>query len=186
MIEIRWAQLDDIQELGFVHSEAYRNAYQGIIPDEYLNQVTPKVREEYFYRALTQGEERVAIAVIDKKTVGCMVLKSCSDDDLQSHSGEIAAIYLLKKHRGIGLGEMLLKWGIEKLKAIGCTKVVVWVLRENLNAIRFYERQGFVRDGAERLINRGKELIQFRYIWSIKKMERINPLSLDTSSLLLI
>ena len=45
MIEIRWAQLEDIQELGLVYSEAYRNAYQGIIPDEYLNQVTPKVRE---------------------------------------------------------------------------------------------------------------------------------------------
>lgn len=170
MIEIRWAQLEDIQALSLVHSEAYRNAYQGIIPDEYLNQVTLEVREEYFYTALTQGEDRVAIALIDKKTVGCMVIKACSDDDLQSHSGEITAIYLLQNYRGIGLGKTLLKWGIEKLKAFGCTTVAIWVLRENSNAIRFYEKQGFVRDGAERLISRGKELIQFRYLLSVKEM----------------
>ncbi|MEV5026701.1 GNAT family N-acetyltransferase [Paenibacillus sp. LPE1-1-1.1] len=169
MVEIRWAQLEDIQELGLVHSEAYRNAYQGIIPDEYLNQVTPNVREEYFHTVLTQGEELVAIALIDKKTVGCIVLKACSDDDIQSHSGEITAIYLLQKYRGIGLGKTLLKWGIERLKAFGCTTVAIWVLRENHNAIRFYEKQGFVRDGAERLISRGKELIQFRYLWMLKE-----------------
>jgi GNAT superfamily N-acetyltransferase len=168
MIEIRWAQLEDIQDLGLVHSEAYRNAYQGIIPDEFLNQVTPEVSGEYFCTALTQGEERVAIALIDKRTVGCMVLKACSDDDLQKHSGEITAIYLLQNHRGIGIGKTILKWGIGKLKDFGCSKVAIWVLRENLNAIRFYEKQGFVRDGAERLISRGKELIQYKYILSIE------------------
>lgn len=171
MIEIRWAQLEDIRDLSLVHSEAYRNAYQGIIPDKYLNQVTPKVREKYFYTALTQGEERIAIAIHDKKTVGCMILKACGDDDLQSHSGEIAAIYLLQNYRDIGLGKTLLKWGIEKLKAFGCTTVAIWVLRENHKAIRFYEKQGFTRDGAERLISRGKELIQFRYLWSVREME---------------
>lgn len=150
MIEIRWAQLEDIQDLSLVYSEAYRNAYQGIIPDEYLNQVIPEVREEYFYTALTQGEERVAIAFID--------------------NGKITAIYLLQNYRGIGLGKTLLQWGIEKLKAFGCTTVAIWVLRENPNAIRFYEKQGFVRDGAERLISRGKELIQFRYLLSVKEM----------------
>lgn len=49
----------------------------------------PKLGRSNFYTALTQGEERVAIALIDKKTVGCMVLKACSNDDLQSRSEEI-------------------------------------------------------------------------------------------------
>ena len=168
MIEIRWAQLEDITALSLVYSEAYRNTYQRIIADEYLNQVTPEIRREYFYTALTQEEERVAIALIDKKTVGCMVLKACSDDDLPSHSGEITAIYLLQNYRGIGLGKTLLKWGVEKLKDCGCTTVAIWVLRENPKAIRFYEKQGFVRDGAERVISRGKELNQIRYLLSLK------------------
>ncbi|CAG7658010.1 hypothetical protein PAECIP111802_06920 [Paenibacillus allorhizosphaerae] len=56
MTEIRWTQTGDIQELGLVYSEAYRNAYKGIIPDEYLNQVTPKVRQEYFLELLYNGK----------------------------------------------------------------------------------------------------------------------------------
>ncbi|MDQ0914735.1 GNAT family N-acetyltransferase [Paenibacillus sp. V4I5] len=135
MTEIRWAQLEDTQELGYVHSEAYLNTYQGIMPDEYLNQVTPKVRERYFYTALVQRVERVAIALIDKKAVGCMVLKASSDDDL-NHSGEISAIYLLQNYRGVGLGKQLLKWGMDRLKDFGFTTVVIWVLKENRNAIR--------------------------------------------------
>ncbi|WP_461671116.1 GNAT family N-acetyltransferase [Mycobacterium tuberculosis] len=167
MIEIRWAQLEDIQRLGFIHSEAYRNAYQGIIPDDYLNQVTPKTSEALFHTALTQGNEHVAIALVDKKTVGCMVLKAGSDEDIQCCGGEITAIYLLQTYRGIGHGKKIMEWGLEMLKAFGCVKGEIWVLRANVNAIRFYEKQGFVRDGAERTISRGKELIQLRFACNV-------------------
>lgn len=168
MIEIRWAQMEDIEEIGLVYSEAYRNTYQGIIPDEYLNLVTPKVREEYFCTALTQGEQQIAIAVMEKNIVGCMVLKTCCYDDLQGHCGEIAAIYLHQNYRGIGIGKTLLTWGIENFDSIGYKTIVLWVLRDNLNAIQFYEKQGFVHDGTERLITRGNEFIQFRYIMRFK------------------
>jgi hypothetical protein len=83
MTEIRWAQQEDALELGFVHSEAYRNAYQGIMPDEYLDQITPEGRERYFYNALIQGTERIAIALNDQKAVGYMGLKVCSDNDVK-------------------------------------------------------------------------------------------------------
>jgi ribosomal protein S18 acetylase RimI-like enzyme len=93
-----------------------------------------------------------------------MVLKTCSDDDLQNNGGEISAIYLLQNYRGVGLGKQFLKWGMERLKDFGFTTVVIWVLKENQKAIRFYEMQGFVHDGTERFIERGKELIQLRYL----------------------
>ncbi|XEC96407.1 N-acetyltransferase family protein [Paenibacillus tarimensis] len=164
MTEIRWAQLEDTRELGFVHSEAYRNAYQGIMPDEYLNQVTPNVSERYFYNALVKETEHIAIVLNDNKAVGYMMLKACSDNDLEKTSGEISAIYLLENYRGIGLGKQLLNWGIEKLKDFGFNIIVLWVLKENIYAIRFYEQQGFVLDGTERIIIRGRELIQVRYL----------------------
>lgn len=163
-IEIRWVQQEDIQELGFAYSEAYRNAYQGIVPDEYLAQITPQVKEAYFHTLLTQERVRAAIALMDERIAGCMVLTTRSDDDLHSRSGEITAIYLLQEYRGNGLGKKLLEWGIEKLKAFACPTVAIWVLRENSGAIRFYEKQGFVRDGAERLIRRGQEFVQYRYV----------------------
>ncbi|RCW40639.1 GNAT family N-acetyltransferase [Paenibacillus prosopidis] len=163
MIEIRWAKLEDAQDLGFVHSESYRAAYKGIIPDEYLNQCTPIVRERYFYKALIQGTEQIAIMLVDNKAVGCMILKACSDIDLQQCGGEISAIYLLQNYRGMGLGKHLLNWGIDKFKELGYGIAFLWVLKDNKNAIRFYEYQHFLCDGTERQIYRGRNLIQIRY-----------------------
>ena len=163
MIEIRWAKLEDARDLGFVHSESYRNTYKGIMPDDYLNQYTPIVRERYFYKALIQGAEEIAIMLVDNKAVGCLILKACTDDGIQKCGGEIAALYLIQNYRGNGLGKHLLKWGIDKLKEGGYDTALLWVLKENKHAIRFYERQNFVHDGTERLINRGRQLIQIRY-----------------------
>ncbi|MFD0717696.1 GNAT family N-acetyltransferase [Paenibacillus sp. GCM10027626] len=162
MIEIRWAQLEDTRDLGFVHSESYRKAYKEIIPDEYLEQYTPVVRERYFYNTLVQGTEQIAVILVDNKIVGCMLLKACNDDDLQDDSGEISAIYLLQNYIGMGLGKQFLNWGLEKLKELGFGSVVLWVLKENKRAIRFYERQEFVYDEKERLIFRGMNLLQLR------------------------
>lgn len=163
MTEIRWAQLKDVQDLGFVHSESYRNAYKGIMPDDYLDEYTPIVREKYFYNALLHGTEQIAVMLVDSKAVGCMIIKACSDNDLQPCSSEISAIYLLQNYKGMGLGKHLLNWGIDKLKELGYTTAILWVLKENKHAIRFYEHQHFVTDGAERQIFRGRNLIQIRY-----------------------
>lgn len=162
MIEIRWARLEDARNLGLVHSESYRETYKGIMPDEFLNQYTPVAREWYFY-VLIQSAERIAIMLVDNKAVGCLILKACSDKDLQKCSGEISAIYLIQNFRAIGLGKQLLNWGLEKLKDLGYTTAILWVLKENKKAISFYERQGFWHDGIERKIFRGIELSQIRY-----------------------
>ena len=56
--------------------------------------------------------------------------------------------------------------GLEKLRDYG--KTVVWALKENEPAIRFYERYGFSRDGAEKEIVLGKPLIELRLVISRK------------------
>ncbi len=164
MIEIRWAQLEDVRDLGFVHSVSYRAAYKGIIPEEYLNLYTPIERERYYYNALIQGTEQIAIILVDNKAVGCLILKACSDIDLQQSAGEISAIYLLPNCMGMGLGKHLLNWGINKLKELGYGIAVLWVLKDNKNAIRFYERQQLICDVTERQIYRGRNLLQIRYL----------------------
>lgn len=46
----------------------------------------------------------------------------------------------------------MLNWGIRELKDLGYRTAVLWVQKENKNAIRFYEQQDFVHDGTERII----------------------------------
>ncbi|WP_090799427.1 GNAT family N-acetyltransferase [Paenibacillus sp. GP183] len=82
---------------------------------------------------------------------------------MEKCSGEISAIYLVQNFRAIGLGKQLLNWCLEKLKDLGYTTAILWVLKENKNAISFYEKQGFWHDGIERKIFRDIELSQIRY-----------------------
>ncbi|MFD0676798.1 MULTISPECIES: GNAT family N-acetyltransferase [unclassified Paenibacillus] len=161
-VEIRWAEYTDWKVLAHVHSESYRNAYSGIIPDYFLERFTVAKREEYYQKSLSEGIEKIALLVVDNQAAGCMIVGKCHDDDLDEKYGEIEAIYLLDAHRGKGLGKVFINWGIDRLKEFGYVKASLWVLKENINAISFYERLGFVFDGAERLINRGKELAQVR------------------------
>ncbi|WP_308635856.1 GNAT family N-acetyltransferase [Paenibacillus silvisoli] len=157
MTEIRWARLEDAQTIGTVHAEAYRDTYRGLMPDDYLELVTPAAREHYFRSAILQGTEQIAIILQDQTAAGCMTLQAAQD------VGEISAIYLLRRFRGAGLGKQALDWGIEQLRSQGCSKAVLWVLGDNQPAIRFYEKQGFASDGTERVIHRGADLIQVRY-----------------------
>ena len=100
---------------------------------------------------------------MDKKAIGFIVIGKCRDNDLDDMYGEIWGIYLLKNYWGKGYGKRLINWGIDRIKEFGYYKTSLWVLKDNTNARRFYENLGFISDGAEKLITRGKELVQIRY-----------------------
>jgi ribosomal protein S18 acetylase RimI-like enzyme len=96
--------------------------------------------------------------MVDEKAIGLMIVVLQNGEEL----AEISAIYLLENYSGKGYGKLLLNWGLDRIKELGYKNVFLWVLKENLNAIRFYERLGFLFDGTEREITRGKSLMQLR------------------------
>ena len=57
----------------------------------------------------------------------------------------------------------LINWGICELRRRGYKKASLWVLEENLNARKFYEKLGFEHDGAIKEISIGKKLNEYRY-----------------------
>lgn len=162
-IEVRWANYNDWKELGSVHSDSYRSAYKGIIPDDFLENFTAEKRQEYFQKVLSEGKEKIAIMFVDKKAIGFIIIGKCRDEDLDATYGEIWGIYLLKEYWGKGFGKRLINWGIDRIKENGYFRTALWVLKENENARRFYEHLGFIFDGKEKLIKRDKELVQVRY-----------------------
>ncbi|TNJ53462.1 GNAT family N-acetyltransferase [Paenibacillus hemerocallicola] len=166
-LKIRWAEPDDCTALGRVHSEAYRSAYMGIMPEHYLRRNTAENRERYYREALEKGPEKVAILIANDQPAGVMVVGGSCDDDLDSSHGEIRSIYLMEGVWGNGYGTAFLGWGIERLAEFGYRNAALWVLEDNKRARSFCERFGFRKDGTHKTITRGKELVQSRYVTSL-------------------
>ena len=64
-------------------------------------------------------------------------------------SGHVAVLGMsvAREWRGLGVGGELLEVAAEWAAAGGVTKLTLGVFPENLRAVRFYERHGFVREG---------------------------------------
>ncbi|EFM12411.1 GCN5-related N-acetyltransferase [Paenibacillus curdlanolyticus YK9] len=168
-VQIAWAT--HWRTYADVHAAAYREAYRGIMDEQYLAAYTPENRQTHYAKLVEAGDggtSRAAILSINGEPAGCLLICSSKDADLADGYGEIDALYLLPDSKGRGYGRLLLSWGMGRLAEQGCSAYVLWVLEENEAARRFYERMGFHADGASRIIERGRKLVQLRYICSNK------------------
>lgn len=77
------------------------------------------------------------VAEIDDAFVGVVTYRILNDT-----TGEVATLNSLRE--GIGIGGALVRAVAEVVRQQGCTQLVVVTTNDNLRAIRFYQRLGFV------------------------------------------
>ncbi len=132
---------DEIKGKAYVHYKSWHEAYKGIVSDEYLDKMTVEKCEELSYK----WRDRVITAKDNGRVVGFVGYGESSE--LQGY-GEIFALYVLSEYYGTGVGQMLFDAASEKLAEY--PHKCLWVLKENKRARRFYEKNGFYPDGAEK------------------------------------
>ena len=149
-IQIRDARPGDEQEVAALHVRAWKAAYPGLLPQSYLDALTPEERATgYRFAPSTQGAPRTILAFEDGALLGFATFGPCRDEDARD-AGELQALYVDPSHWRAGAGRALLRRARSRLRADGHTEAVLWVLRGNDGAARFYEADGWRRDGAER------------------------------------
>lgn len=62
--------------------------------------------------------------------------------------GQVESVRVARARRGAGLGGLMLEWAIETCRARGCGLVQLTSDARRADAIRFYERLGFVASHA--------------------------------------
>ncbi|MFF2480368.1 GNAT family N-acetyltransferase [Paenibacillus sp. NPDC058071] len=162
-VEIRWAELKDCHDLSIVHWKSYRAAYRGILPDKFLNEKKPEDRANHFRNACLTGATQIALITKDNNMIGYIEIGKSADEDLAASFAELFAIYFVQEHSGKGYGKQLTDWVLRHVAGLGYRHASLWVLKENANAIKFYEKLNFVFDGAERTIDRGAPVVQLRF-----------------------
>ena len=149
---------EEIEGKSRVHWQAWREAYDGILPADFQEQMTlDKCR---FYSQ--KYPENTLIALDDAKVVGFVSYGDFRDS--ATIAGEIIALYVLKDYYGKGVGQQLMQAAFAAFDSY--PEILLWVLEDNKRAIAFYEKMGFVFDGQEKVIDLGKAVKEKRMIYS--------------------
>ncbi len=154
-MRVRTAVAEDSVIVGKVHSEAWKSAYRGIFPDEYIYDDTASKRSEEFLESIK--DDSCTYFLLEESDNVAGIVKTREANNVL----EIESIYILNEYRGKGVGREFMNF-IKTYGSWSC--IFLWVLESNTNARRFYENNGFVLSGKSRMISRGIDLKQLQYV----------------------
>jgi ribosomal protein S18 acetylase RimI-like enzyme len=162
-VQTRAAGRNDAPSLAQLHVDTWRAAYRGLVPDELLNNMSVAARERRWTAILAEGGT-AWVAQAATAIIGFAAYGRSRDADAAPFVGEVIALYVHPDAWGSGVGRSLNDAALSSLAADGCREATLWVLRDNSRARRFYERQGWLTDGAEQTDDReGVRLVEVRY-----------------------
>jgi ribosomal protein S18 acetylase RimI-like enzyme len=151
-----------------VHTTSWQQAYQGIVPQIFLDQLTPEARTAFFKKAIPISKHEFYIAYLNGKPVGMMSIGKSRDKDASGDAAEISAIYCIVDVWGKGYGRKLMNYAIKRLKDQSFRTITLWVFEENQRARAFYEKYGYSFDGTKEQSDIGGKLLnEMRYIYRI-------------------
>jgi GNAT superfamily N-acetyltransferase len=150
MATIRDANAEDALAVARVHVRSWQAAYRGLIDDEFLDRLRPEDRAaRYDFGAAEPGAPRTIVAERDDEIWGFATTGPCRDEDAPGR-GELYALYVDPPRWRTGTGRLLLREATIGMRREGFDEAILWVLRGNAGAERFYLADGWRRDGAER------------------------------------
>ncbi len=177
-VTVRPAGAGDGAAVGRIRVAAWRDAYAGIVPDDYLAGMDPEgegARAEAAI-AMGPGPRRLVVAELDGAVAGFAIFTN--PDHAESHAksgrtGELHLIYVDPPAQGRGVGRALLARVFADV-AGRLDALDVWCLADNAPARRFYERSGAAPlDGSRHFtLSDTCELAEVGYRWTAPGADR--------------
>ena len=171
---IRPAVPNDAQAVARIRVLGWRFAYQGLVPQGYLDSLNVAEDTERMRGYLSQlpqnlppinlasvqgpndGEKRsFMLAVRDDAVLGfCHFSAAPNNADRPERAtpggemvGRLHSLYIDPDALGQGIGHALMSHALSTFTAWGCKRAHLWVLEGNSRAVSFYERQGWQLTG---------------------------------------
>jgi ribosomal protein S18 acetylase RimI-like enzyme len=172
-MQISYASVEDARSIAEIHVATWQAAYAGIIPADFLEGLSIEKREVYWREEIPLGKQKVAIAKQNGQVLGWVSYGGSRDEDAQSHTAEIWAIYVSPDYWSSGVGRQLWLHAKTDLIKKGFQSVSLWVLAKNVRAIDFYCKAGFSLDalGAKEFQIGGALLAEVRYVAQLVTMD---------------
>ena len=165
-LTLRAAKREDAPAIAQIHVAAWRAAYRGLMPDDYLASLSVYERTKMWHDALGRPSPvQLALAEVDGTLAGFCLYGPTRDKE----PPEVAEIYAVNIHPDYwrrGAGRLLCEHALREAAAREHNAVTLWVMTGNERARGFYQRLGFAPDGALRtnseLIGRAFDELRYR------------------------
>jgi ribosomal protein S18 acetylase RimI-like enzyme len=140
LIEIRRAKTIDAAAIAEAHDQAWRGAYQGIIPGAELEKLISRRGPTWWEAAIRKGS-RITVVQFGQCVAGYANYGRNRARGLY-YDGEIYELYLRPEFQGLGFGRRLFTATRKDLLQSGLKSLIVWALSDNSAATEFYRALG--------------------------------------------
>jgi ribosomal protein S18 acetylase RimI-like enzyme len=148
---LRRASSGDAEAVGRIHVESWHVAYRGLMPDDVIATTDLAYRTQFWAERIADMEWPVFVIEENGECVAfCQMIPSRDDDDDPRRVGHITSLHVLPHLRGQGYGRVLMDHVLAEFRRRGFEELTLWVLEENRDARRFYEKYGFQLDRGTR------------------------------------
>lgn len=150
-IKIRPAIYLDAKPLTNFHIQAYKDTYNSLLPDNYLNNLSKNYLCDIWQKRLNKKNthSRTFIALDNETIIGYISAGPSLDHFANNNIGECYSIYVAKNYKNIGIGKKLISEADRFLKERQYTKNTLWTLESNVKAINFFKQNGWMKNGRE-------------------------------------
>ena len=169
-MEISRASPEDAYAIAQVHVDSWREAYRTILPAEYLAALSVEKRQAFWTQSIAEGRSELWLVKADGVTQAWINFGKSRDDDLDATDAEIWALYVAPPFWSKGIGLQLWLKAKDCMRSQGFSSCSLWVLSENVRAIRFYEKVGFKLGihSSKSMGLAGIQLTELRYVISLE------------------
>ena len=164
---IREASLTDAAAIARVHVDSWRTTYAGIVPADYLANLSYARREQFWYDifSIPTPSGCVYVAVQDTGEIVGFASGGPERSGNALYRGELYAIYLLALYQRQGLGRRLTMAVVQRLLQCGLSSMLVWVLAANPGRA-FYATLGGQQVDEKTVTIGAAPLLEVAYGWS--------------------
>lgn len=158
---IRSPMPSDLLSIGHVYCEAWKAAYKGIVPDDFLGGLTDESCAPRSHRP-----NGALVCEETGKIIGVAAF-GARRDRTDERSGELYSIYVLPECWRMGAGRALFESARSQLRAEGYLSLFLWTLTDNARARRFYERMGMTAVDSRTITIGGRKLAETGYVQAL-------------------
>jgi 3-deoxy-manno-octulosonate cytidylyltransferase (CMP-KDO synthetase) len=140
-IVYRKANVEDALAVAKVHVESWHKSFAGIVPQEFLDNLTVEKREQAFRQRFGEANHKMFVAETAKDGIIGFADFGAARESNFAFEAELYAIYLLREFQGKGIGENLFKLCQKEMSANGFNSMYLIALEVSPYK-SFYEKMG--------------------------------------------